>query len=69
MSDGTAITEDFTVTTDETTYGPFPASELIPLEIRAQVLRLDVETSTGGNTGATAIEVSEAGTTCWMTAT
>ena len=57
MGDGTAITETFTVTADGARYGPFPASELVPLELSAQVLRFDVESSTGGNTGATAIEV------------
>jgi hypothetical protein len=60
MSDGTAITETFAVTADGATFGPFPASGLVPLEVTAQVLRFDVETSTGGNTGATAIEVFEA---------
>jgi hypothetical protein len=57
MSDGTAITSTFTVTADGATYGPFAASELVPLEVTAQVLRFDVESSTGGNTGATEIEV------------
>ena len=57
MGDGTAITRTFTVTADGATYGPFPASELVPLELSGQVFRFDVESSTGGNTGATAIEV------------
>ncbi len=57
MSDGTGITRTFTVTADGTTYGPFAAAELVPLTVTAQTLRFDVETSTGGNTGATAIEV------------
>ena len=57
MSDGTAITETFTVTADGTSHGPFPASATVPLEVTAQFLRFDVEASTGGNTGATEIEV------------
>jgi hypothetical protein len=57
MSDGTSITETFTVTVDGTTHGPFPASELVTVAFRAETLRFDVETSTGGNTGAAAIEV------------
>ena len=57
MSDGSAVTQTFRVIADGTSFGPFPASELVPLAIMAQVLRFDVETSTGGNTGATEIEV------------
>ena len=57
MGDGSAITESFTVTVDGTVLGPFPASEVVPLEVSAQVLRFDVESSSGGNTGAVAIEV------------
>jgi hypothetical protein len=57
MGDGSAITETFTVTVDGTDLGPFPASEVVPLGLTAQVLRFDVESSSGGNTGAVAIEV------------
>ena len=57
MSDGSAITRTFTVTVDGTTLGPFPASKVVPVEVTAQVLRFDIEASSGGNTGATAIEV------------
>lgn len=59
MSDGTAITQTFTVTVDgEETYGPFPAgSEPVEVSFVGQVLRFDVEESTGGNTGAVEIEV------------
>jgi len=57
MSDGSAITGTFTVTVDGTSFGPFPASEVVPLAVTAQALRFDVATSTGGNTGATEIEV------------
>jgi hypothetical protein len=57
MSDGSATTHSFTVTANGTTYGPFPADESAPLQVTAQVLRFDVATSTGGNTGATEIEI------------
>jgi hypothetical protein len=56
MSDGTATTASYTVTADGATYGPFPADEpfgeLADLGVVAQVLRFDVDASTGGNTGA-----------------
>ena len=57
MSDGSAVTRTFSVTADGTTLGPFPANETVPVTVSAQVLRFDVATSTGGNTGATEIEV------------
>ncbi len=57
MSDGSAVTRTFTVTADGRTFGPFPADAVAPLAVSAQVLRFDVATSTGGNTGATEIEV------------
>ena len=56
MSDGTAITETFTVTVDGVTYGPFEVG-LAPVEFTADVIRFDVDTSTGGNTGANEIQV------------
>jgi hypothetical protein len=44
------------MTADGTAYGPFPADEpygeLQERGVVAQVLRFDVEASTGGNTGA-----------------
>ena len=58
MSDGTAITETFTVTVDGAVLGPFPAGpDPVPLEVSAQVMRFDVESSSGGNTGAAEIGV------------
>jgi hypothetical protein len=57
MSDGSAVTRTFTVTADGATLGPFPADAVAPLAVSAQVLRFDVASSTGGNTGATEIEV------------
>ena len=63
MSDGSAITDTVTVTADGVEYGPFPAdepfAELGALGVDAQVLRFDVATSTGGNTGAVEIVVQE----------
>lgn len=59
MSDGSAITQSFTVTVDGgDTFGPF-SSGSDPVEVRFQgrVLRFDVAESTGGNTGAVEIEV------------
>jgi hypothetical protein len=60
MSDGTSITTSFTVTADGTTYGPFAAGPGLAVglaDFRGQVIRFDVETSTGGNTGAVEVEV------------
>lgn len=60
MSDGTSITTSFTVTVDGTPYGPFEAGPGLAVglaEFSGQVIRFDVETSTGGNTGAVEVEV------------
>lgn len=61
MSDGSATAASFRVTADGTEYGPFPVDEpfsgLADLGVIAQVLRFDVEASTGGNTGAIEIVV------------
>jgi hypothetical protein len=61
MTDGTAITLSFTVTVDGvTTYGPFeagPGLAVALVEFSGYELRFDVETSTGGNTGAIEVEV------------
>jgi len=59
MTDGTATTETFKVTVDDNeTHGPFPVGR-VEVEFTGRVLRFDVEASTGGNTGATEIEVFE----------
>ena len=63
MADGSAITTEFTVTVDDgEVLGPFPAGT--PADARSQpvtatgrLLRFDIETSTGGNTGAVEIRV------------
>lgn len=61
MTDGTSITLTFTVTVDDgEPQGPFAADlglAVVPLEFTGRIVRFDVETSTGGNTGAIEIEV------------
>ena len=63
MTDGTAITETYTVTVDGSeTYGPFPAGNAADprttdVTVRGQVFTFDVATSTGGNTGAVEIRI------------
>lgn len=59
MSDGSATTETFTLTVDNTNmYGPFPVGR-VEVSFTGRLIRFDVESSTGGNTGATEIEVFE----------
>ncbi len=63
MADGSAITSEYTVTIDGAeVLGPFPAGT--PADARFQaaatsgrILRFDIVTSTGGNTGAVEIRV------------
>jgi hypothetical protein len=63
MADGSAITTEYTVTVDDgEVLGPFPAGT--PADARSQavtvsgqLLRFDIQTSTGGNTGAVEIRV------------
>ncbi len=59
MGDGSAFTETFTVTVDGgEPLGPFPAGDdPVAVAFTGQVLRFDVDVSTGGNTGAVEIEV------------
>jgi len=58
MADGSAITETFTLTADDVEVGTFPAGPgPVALTLSAQVLRFDVASSTGGNTGAREIMV------------
>lgn len=56
MGDGTATTETFTITVGGETFGPF-AVGLAPVAVTGQVIRFDVATSTGGNTGASEIRI------------
>ena len=61
MTDGTAITLSYTVTVDGSkTYGPFeagPGLAVSLVDFSGTELRFDIETSTGGNTGAIEVEV------------
>lgn len=65
MADGSAITETYTVTTDDgQELGPFPAgsprqARITELDqpVTATTLRFEVATSTGGNVGAVEIQV------------
>ncbi len=63
MSDGTSIANSFTVTVDGDTYGPFPAGPGLAIgDVSApgRLVRFDVDTSTGGNTGAVEVEIYRA---------
>jgi hypothetical protein len=60
MTDGTSITTSFTATVNGRVYGPFEAGPGLSIglfDTVGTVVRVDVETSTGGNTGAIEIEV------------
>lgn len=58
MTDGSAVTETFTLTADGVAVGTFPAGPgPVAVSITAQLLRFDVASSTGGNTGAREIVV------------
>jgi hypothetical protein len=60
MSDGSSVVEAFTVTVDGQIYGPFEAgtaSAVNEVEFTGQVLRIDADRTSGGNTGAAEIEV------------
>ncbi len=63
MADGSAITTEYTVTVDDgEVLGPFPAgtpadARTQSVTVTGQVLRFDIDASTGGNTGAVEIRV------------
>jgi hypothetical protein len=62
MADGSAITSTFTVVVDDAIYGPFPAGTpaepaVTGVSFSGTTLRFEVDTSTGGNTGAIEVEV------------
>lgn len=63
MTDGSAIVEDFSVTIDDgETLGPFPAGNpaeprTAEVAVTGRLFRFDVESSTGGNTGAVEIRL------------
>lgn len=62
MADGTSITDEYTVMIDEETFGPFQAGDLAnprfaEVEASGQTVRFEVESTTGGNTGAIEVRV------------
>lgn len=60
MTDGTSITSSFSVTVDGRSYGPFEAGPGLSVglfEALGRTVRVDVESSSGGNTGAIEIEI------------
>ena len=60
MTDGTAITNTFTVIIDHQTAGPYPAgteAAILDTAVTGQIVRIDADHTTGGNTGATEIEI------------
>jgi len=63
MLNGSAITEQFTVTVDDReTFGPFPAGNpanpgFAEAAFTGRLIRFDVATSTGGNVGAVEVRV------------
>ncbi|MFV2063996.1 MAG: discoidin domain-containing protein [Chloroflexota bacterium] len=58
MSDGSAITDTFMVTIDGVELGPFAVSDdPVAIGVNGQIVRFDVMSTTGGNTGAVEVEV------------
>ena len=57
MSDGSSITATFGITADGVELGEYPADTAVAVGVEAQVLRFDVASSSGGNTGAVEILV------------
>ena len=60
MTDGTAITNTFTITIEDQQFGPYPpGTEPAALDepVTGQTVRIDADQTTGGNTGATEIEI------------
>ncbi len=61
MSDGTAVTDTFTITVDDdTTFGPYPTgtdATAFDEAVTTRIVRIDAEQTTGGNTGASEIEI------------
>jgi hypothetical protein len=61
MTDGTSITNTYTVTIDDgETFGPFeagPGLTVTEFAATGRVFRFDMEDTTGGNTGAVEIEI------------
>jgi hypothetical protein len=63
MADGSAIANEFFVVVDDgDRLGPFPAgnpanSEFVAMDFAGKIIRFEIDTSTGGNTGAIEIRV------------
>ena len=60
MSDGTAITNTFTVTIDDEEFGPYPTGTdpaSFESAVGGRIVRVDATDTTGGNTGAVEIEI------------
>ena len=64
MTDGTAITNTFTITIDDQQHGPYPTGTepaVFDEPVTGQSIRVDADTTTGGNTGAIEIEIYASG--------
>ena len=60
MTDGTAITDTFTIMIDDRFFGPFvagPEPTVLDQATGGRIVRIDADDTTGGNTGATEIEI------------
>ena len=60
MTDGTAITDTFSITIDDQLFGPFAAGPdpvVLDVATPGRIVRIDANDTTGGNTGATEIEI------------
>ena len=60
MTDGTAITNTFTISIGDQQYGPYPTGTepaIFDEPVAGQTVRIDADQTTGGNTGATEIEI------------
>ena len=60
MTDGTAITNTFTITIDGQAHGPYPTGTdpaILDAPVSGRIVRIDADQTTGGNTGATEIEI------------
>jgi hypothetical protein len=62
MADGSTITEEYAVIVDGERFGPFEAGTVAEpnpaeIEVTGQVVRFEVTTTTGGNTGAVEVRV------------
>lgn len=61
MSDGTAQAYTYAITADGVLIGDYPVESTVVIDLEARVLRFDVTSSSGGNTGAIEILVLDTG--------